>query len=275
MLHGVYRPCAALAVADHIVDRPGGSPHEVCACFVVIRLLHGDGCIVDNGLEQRFTEAILQEAVSDEGEVGFQHMRHNVCRACGGLILGNTVGIFGVEDGHLGAGLFKCEADLVVGLQIGDNGVSIHLGTGSGQGEDSDHGQELGGLCLADDNIPCVAFIEGAEGNCLGAVQRAAAANCYDDIYAMLAAQCGAFIDGGVTGVGVDAGQFYPFNAVFTEHSGDGIVDAVLLDAAAAVGKQYLGAVCFDGLGQCCDLPLAEINFGADVVRKVDHICLL
>ena len=78
MLHGMHRPGAALAIADHIVDAPGRGPHQVGACFIVVGLFHCYGRIVDDRLEQGFAEAILQVAVGDGGKIGLQHMRQDV-----------------------------------------------------------------------------------------------------------------------------------------------------------------------------------------------------
>ena len=69
--------------------------------------------------------------------------------------------------------------------------------------------------------------------------------------------------------------SFWPGATIFPEQLGDGVIKAALFDAPAAVDQQHLAGIGFDGLGQMNDLAFAKVNFRADVIEEILHICHL
>ena len=63
VLHGMHAPGHAAAAVQSTVDGPAGRPHQVGAGLVVVRLIVGDGAVLDAGLQHALAEPRLKEAL--------------------------------------------------------------------------------------------------------------------------------------------------------------------------------------------------------------------
>ena len=76
-------------------------------------------------------------------------------------------------------------------------------------------------------------------------------------------------------GIGIDPRELFITHAVRFEFGNRRVVNAVLLDTAAAVAEQNAVGHRGDLFAEALDFPFPEQNFGLDVMIKVFHVFLL
>lgn len=163
------------------------------------------------------------------------------------------------------------EVPFLVGIQVGDHGHIVHLRAGGGHGQHGEDGQGLLGHRRAGGKVPGIAVVQSTGSNGLGAVDDAAAAQGQHAVQSVLAAQLHAFADGGDAGIGLHAAQLDPLDPVLPQLSGGAVIDAVALDAAAAVDHQHPAGPGGHLAAQFFDLSLAEVDHRGDRISKVFH----
>lgn len=143
----VHHPILTLALADKCVQRPRGSPHDVGARLVVVRVLHRDAAAVDERAHQPFGQ-IVGRVVVRAGEVLLHDVAHDVEEACHHLPLWHGEGVARVEDGEPGHHpLAEHLAYLELRRVVGDDRATVHFRTGAHHGQHGAHG---------DNAQPCV-----------------------------------------------------------------------------------------------------------------------
>ena len=139
----VDHPVRVLSLGYQSVQGPSGDPHQVAPGLIVLRVLHCDPAAVEQRAHQALHE-VVRGAVILPGEILLGDVVHNVVNAGHHLVLGQGIGILGVEDGERGKDLLPEDvADLLLGGVIGDYRAPVHLGTGAHHSQHTAHRQRF------------------------------------------------------------------------------------------------------------------------------------
>ena len=125
-----------------------------------------------------------------------------------------------------------------------------------------------------DDQIPGIAVVLCAGSDNLGAVDGASSADGQHHIDAVFLAERHASSDGLNLRVRLDTGKLLDCQACFLQNLHGSIIDAIPLDASAAIHEQNLAAA-FLQLAQVRNLSLPEMNPGGHLKCEIVHIYLL
>ena len=124
-------------------------------------------------------------------------MAHDVRRTASGLVRTDGVGVLRVEERHLRQNHGVQTADLVLRLRIANDSCSVHLRTGSRQGQDIHDGQSLLNrrAFLEVEEVPGVEVHTGSGCNPFGSVDGRAAADSEQHVNLFVLANLGALAD--------------------------------------------------------------------------------
>lgn len=278
VFHVVDFEVLGFAHLDDAVLRHGRSPHDVAARIVVFRVLEGGAHVANQAAHQGFGNVIGDIVFDWEAEVGLHDVGQDVEGA--GPELANR---HGERVGRVHQREFRVEARVVaVGLdfllRVGEDGGAVDLAAGRRHGDNHAQWQWLEvEIALHFPEVrPDVAVVSGGQGDGFAAVHDAAAADCQYPVHLVVLGQLRALQHLIQRRVRHDAAELDDLNAGFLQDGRDFIVDAVLLDGAAAVAHQDLRAVLLGQLRQVLgDNALAEVDFGAVLKYEIVHCFIL
>ena len=202
----------------------------------------------------------------------------NVVDARDHLIAGQGERVDGVEHREAGHDAFIGEhmPDLELLRRVGDDGARVHLAARADHRQNAADGNDLA-VGLLETEIVFLPRVFGAmdgDGERLRIVAHRTAAHGKEQVCLVRAGNFHAFAQLVVSGVGHDARDLRDVLSALFEDSGDRVIDAVLLDGAAAVDEHDVLAVFGKFLLQVLDGAFAEIELGRIAVGKVsEHKC--
>ena len=271
----VDHPVRVLSLGYQSVQGPSGDPHQVAPGLIVLRVLHCDPAAVEQRAHQALHE-VVRGAVILPGEILLGDVVHNVVNAGHHLVLGQGIGILGVEDGELGKDLLPEDvADLLLGGVIGDYRAPVHLGTGAHHGQHTAHGNEAVGRLLHADIVflPGVLVAPGGDGHALGIVAAGAAPHRQEKVHVVLPGDFAPFIEFFRCGIGHDPGVLKDFFACGLQDGYHLVVNPVFLDGAAPVDQLDPLAVVGQLTGQGIQSLRAEMEFRGVAVAEITEHC--
>ena len=139
MLHGMAAPLLLFSSMCKTINRPGGCPHQVCPCLIILRLFHGNRRILDDGFHHSFHKAVQHIQVCLHIEIHFHDMWHHISSAAGRLISTYRIGICRVKKGYFWEQRFGNPSNLILRFRIADHASRIHFWTGSRKGRNGQH----------------------------------------------------------------------------------------------------------------------------------------
>ena len=158
-------------------------------------------------------------------------------------------------------------------LVVDDHDLA-RLATGGGAGEDGDDRQGRHGLGLAQEQVPHVAVVGGAEADRLGGIDGGAAAHGDDRLEAVLAAQRDALVDELESGVGLHAAELDELDAGGAQALAQALEQPARLEVVApVVMEEHLGGAEGAGLAAATVLGgVAEDEARGDLdIKIVEH----
>ena len=267
----VHHPVGGLAAGDQGVQRPCRRPHDVGARLVVFGIIDRDQRAVDDGLHQCLGK-IIRGIVVVAREVLLTDVVEDVIDTRRHLSLGQREGELWVEDGELRHDIIaKDMADLELLLVVGDDGAAVHLGAGARHRQDAaDRDDGAVGLLKADIVfVPRIVIAVDGDRYRLGVVAAGAAADRQQKIDVILSRKLYALAQLINGRVGHHARVLDDGFAVILEDLGHRVIDAVLLDRAAAVDQLYGLAVFGKLVVQILQRILSEIELCRVVITEI------
>ena len=128
----VYHPVGGFTAGEKPVQSPCRSPHDVAACFVVLRIAEHFPGADNEGAHQPFGNVIARIVIRSR-KVLFQNVRHDVVNTGHRMMFGNGIGVSGVENGEIG--IAEIIELLPVFAVLGDDGTTVHFRTRSSHRE--------------------------------------------------------------------------------------------------------------------------------------------
>ena len=242
MLDGVVdegRP--AIAAGGQAVEGQRGGPHHGGAGVVVGRVFEDAQRGGDYRAGQRVHYLVGNFGVGvPGGEIALDDVRYGVDRAVGHLLARQRQRGLGVQRRDLREEGRAVGRIFLGGSLVGDHAAGVHLRAGGGQRERREERQSLADLGLAAEKVPDVALVHRPGGYGLGLVYNGAAPRRHYQVAAGRAGLRYAGLHVRERRVRLYAGMLRHRHAVPGEGFHYDVVDAVLIDAAAAVDEQRL-----------------------------------
>lgn len=250
-------------------DRRG--PHQLGSGGVILGVGQGPRQIGDDGPHRGLAEAVRELHVPLVGEVPFHHVSQHVDGAGPRLFRREREGQLRVEQGETGSEEGVAEALLVEPPFVGDDRNGAGLASCGGKGEDHADGKGLAGFGPAFEKVPEGPVGGHAEGDGLGRVDDAAAADGQNEVHPFPAAEGDALLDEGEPRIGLDTSQLNDVDAGLSQACDDAVEKAAPLDAPSAVVEEHLtcqgGRLGADGLLGTS----SENDLGGVLKGKITH----
>ena len=268
----MHLPVGGLALRHQRVQRPRGRPHDVAARLVVGRVRHRRAARPHERAHEALHD-IVRRAVVGSREVLLHEMRHDVEDTGDHLVLRHRVGELGVQDGeareHLGAG--EHVPDLQLAVVVRDHRAAVHLAARARHREDAAHRHDaaLGLLHAQVVLLPRILLAVRRHAHGLRVVHHRAAAHGQDEVHVVVARDGRALAQLLHGGVGHHARVLEHLLAGLAQDGHHPVVQAGLLDGAAAVGQLHARAVLGQLGGQAVQRVLAEDELRGVVVGEV------
>ena len=173
-----------VAAADVVVCQRTG-PHNLCAGIVIIGMFHSHFAVFQNVAHQRFAQFVRQVYIFGVGEITLDDVRKDIGHAASGLIGRQGHGQFRVHDGEYRTNHFG--AQIALNAFVGDNRAVGAFGACRSQRQNAGYRHCFFHFFIANVEIfPSIAVIVYANGNALGRICHAAAADSQQHIYIFL-----------------------------------------------------------------------------------------
>ena len=174
-----------------------------------------------------------------------------------------------VENGKVGVA--EVIEHLAVLCVTGDNGAAVHLRTCSGHCQHTAYRNPTAGhrLPVLEVILPRVAVVPCTSGYGLAVVNGRAAANTKDEIDILLACRAGTFQHLFYSRVWHYTGYLYNLAAGLLQFSHHLVVDAVALNAAAAIAEHHFLAIVFQFFTQFAQRILTKVQLRRIVECKI------
>ena len=265
--YGMGGPVLGHAAPDEAVEGQAGGPHQVGPHLVVGGLRQRPRAVVHQHLQQALRQPVLHIPSHREGEVLLQDVDEGIHHAVAHLTHRQAVGGGGIQ--HSKAGQHQRIVEGELGLPPAHHGGGIALGAGGRQGQHAAQRQRCFDGRLVQQDVPGILPLEaGRGGHELGAIHHGSATDRQQEVDALALDQIHRLHQLIVLGVGAYAGKLQPLPA--RQRLGQLLIDAVLLDAAAAVEHQQAAARRYQ-LRQRGYLALPETDAGGIGILEVVH----
>ena len=269
----VYHPVLPFALLEQRVERPGGRPHDVAACLVVLRVLDGDARTVDERTHEPFVEVVAGVVVL-VAAVLLQEVRHDIENAGHHLILRHRERQLRVQNRE-----FRHQpavedlAELEVLRVVGDDGTAVHLRAGAHHRQHATDGQDtqIGGRIITFHviGLPRVSVEPCGGSHALGIVTHGAATDREDEIDIVLASEFAAFVKLLHRRIRHHAGILHDGFAGLVQDGQHRVVKSSALDGSAAIGEHDCLAVAGQFLFQEFQAVLAEMQASRVLVCEI------
>ena len=118
---------ACRSTSGQTIMRQASCPHHLCSCFIIVRLLHKDPCILHNCPDQMLTKSIRKIQILFLVKITLHGMHHNVHAAAGRLILWKSHCKLRIHHSKSGTAAIISIAAFQPSILIGDHRRIAHF----------------------------------------------------------------------------------------------------------------------------------------------------